>query len=177
MQKRAEEIPEVIDNLRRIFQAINEFSKNAERTTGVTGPQLWAMKLLASAAPMRVSDLARRMYLHPATVVGILDRLEAKGLVTRTRSREDRRAVDIELTVLGKDVVAGAPEVAQVMLVKGLEALSPEQFSRVAEGMEQMVRILGAEHITPQPLHASDESRTSFMTQQDIQPAESVKVA
>ena len=153
MRKNAEEIPSVIDNLRRVFQAINEYSKNAEKVTGLTGPQLWAIKLLASAASIRVSELARQMFLHPATVVGILDRLEAKNLVTRTRSKEDRRAVEVELTDSGKEVVAKAPAVAQVMLVKGLEDLSDEQFYCVEEGMRQMVRMLGAEQIIPRPLH------------------------
>ena len=154
MSKKPEDIPEVIDNLRRIFQAIVEYSRAAERTTELTGPQLWALKILAVDAPMRVSQLARQMYLRPATMVGILDRLEAKRLVTRSRSLADRRAVDLELTVLGKELVAKAPEVAQVMLIKGLDALPDPQFSQVQEGMQQMVRILGAERITPQPLHS-----------------------
>jgi len=153
MSDKEEAIPRIVDDLRRIFQAINEYSRSSERETGLTGPQLWALKILANAAPMRVSDLARRMYLRPATVVGILDRLEAKGLVTRNRSKEDRRAVDLELSDLGRGVVGKAPEVAQVMLVKGLEALSEQQFGQVLEGMQHMVRILGAEQITPQPLH------------------------
>lgn len=150
---RGEEIQEVIDNLRRIFQAVNEYSKSAEKTTGLTGPQLWVLKILVNSAPLRLSELARQMYLRPATVVGIIDRLEAKGLVTRTRSRNDRRAVDLELTETGKSVVATAPEVAQIMLLNGLEALPAEQFSHVVDGMKLMVRILGAEQITPQPLH------------------------
>src|SRR5664279_4265199 len=101
MKKKTEEIQAVVDNLRRVFQAINEYSKNAERTTELTGPQLWAMKILANYAPIRVSEIARRMFVHPATIVGILDRLETKRLVTRTRSKEDRRVVDIDLTPLG----------------------------------------------------------------------------
>lgn len=153
MRKGREAIPEVIDNLRRVFQAINGYSKNAERITGLTGPQLWAMKLLASSSSIKVSELARRMFLHPATVVGIIDRLEIKDLVTRTRSKEDRRVVHIELTSLGQELIANAPEVAQVMLMNGLDELSDEQFSQVEDGMQQLVRILGAEQITPQPLH------------------------
>jgi len=154
MGKNAEEIPEVIDNLRRVFQAINEYSRTAERTTGLTGTQLWSMKLLAKTAPIRVSDLARKMYLRPATVVGILDRLESKGIVTRNRSTEDRRAVDLRLTEKGEELAATAPEVVQAMLAKGLNELSDEQFLFVAEGMKQVVRILGAEDIIPQPLHS-----------------------
>jgi len=154
MSKNAAQIPQIIDDLRRIFQAINACSRSAEKETELTGPQLWALKILANAAPMRVSELARQMYLRPATVVGILDRLEAKKLVTRDRCKVDRRAVDLGLTAFGHEVVAKAPEVAQIMLVKGLEALPEEQFGQVLEGMRHMVRILGAEHITPQPLHS-----------------------
>ena len=153
MGTKTAEISEVIDNFRRMFQSVGKLAKAIERETELTGPQLWALKLLDKGAPMRVSELARQMYLRPATVVGILDRLEMKNLIVRNRSTEDRRAVDLDLTGLGKEVVARAPEVAQVMLVEGLEALTDEQFRTVVEGMQHMVRILGAEQIVPQPLH------------------------
>lgn len=145
--------PEIIDNLRRVFQAVTEYSKTAERSTGLTGPQLWAVKILYNTAPIRVSELAQRMYLRPATVVGILDRLEMKGVVSRVRSTEDRRAVDLTLTESGRLLATKSPEVAQVMLVKGLDDLTDEQFSAVEEGMKLMVSMLGAEHMTPEPLH------------------------
>lgn len=144
---------DIIDNLRRVFQAINEYSKAAERSTGLTGPQLWAVKILANTAPLRVSDLAGMMYLRPATVVGILDRLEGKELVTRTRSEHDRRTVNLHLTEKGRELAEKAPEVAQDMLLKGLDELTDKQFSSVEEGMKLMVRMLGAEQIIPQPLH------------------------
>lgn len=153
MSKDKEAISEIIDNLRRVFQAINDYSRTAEQTTGLTGPQLWALKILANGAPMRVSDLARHMYLSAATVVGILDRLEGKGLVARTRSKEDRRAVDLLLTETGQEMAAKAPEVAQGILMKSLDALPDEQFSCVEQGMKLMVRMLDAEQIIPQPLH------------------------
>jgi DNA-binding MarR family transcriptional regulator len=153
MKKHKGATPEIIDNLRRVFQAINDYSRTAEKTTGLTGPQLWALKILDNTSPIRVSELAQRMYLRPATVVGILDRLELKGLVSRTRSTDDRRAVDLYLTEMGKQLADKAPEVAQVMLMKGLDELTEEQFSTVEEGMKLMVRMLGAEHLSPQPLH------------------------
>jgi len=151
-----DEISEIIDNLRRSIKAINEYSRNAEKETGLTGPQLWAIKLIAGSAPIRVSDLARQMYLHPATVVGILDRLESKGLVQRMRSTEDRRVVEICLTEQGRVVVGLAPEVAQGLLVKGLESLSREKLSHVSESMREIVRILGAEDFPPQLLFSQE---------------------
>ena len=79
-------VSEIIDNLRRVFQVVNEQSKKSERQTGLTSPQLWAIKTIAQEAPIMVSEIARRMYLHSATVVGILDRLEKQGLAARIRS-------------------------------------------------------------------------------------------
>jgi MarR family transcriptional regulator, organic hydroperoxide resistance regulator len=153
LKKINKETQQVIDNFRRVFQATIEYSKAAERSTGLTAPQLWALKVLADDSPIRVSDLARLMYLTPATVVGIIDRLEEKGLVTRNRSKEDRRVVHLELTTTGMTIVSNAPEVTQTILLKGLEELSDKDFSTVVEGMQLMVRILGAEGITPKPLH------------------------
>ena len=55
----SELIADTIDNLRRVFQVIQEYSKKVEHATGLTSPQLWAIKVLAEAAPMIVSELAR----------------------------------------------------------------------------------------------------------------------
>ncbi|MDD2900183.1 MAG: MarR family transcriptional regulator [Desulfuromonadaceae bacterium] len=153
MSRQVTSTQRIIDNLRRVIQIVADYSKAVERSTGLTGPQLWALKILSSTSPLHVSDLARRMYLSPATVVGILDRLEIKGLVTRTRSIIDRRVVDLHLTEMGEVFAVKAPDVAQSMLMKGLDEMSDEQFAFVDEGMKQMVRILKAEHIVPQPLH------------------------
>lgn len=149
-------VADIVDNLRRVFQVVNEQSKRAERETGLTGPQLWAIKVIAEAGSIKVSEIARRMYLHPATVVGILDRLEARGYVSRTRSKEDRRVVDIELTGQGRDLVHQAPEVAQGLLVRGLETLDGEQLILMSEALAQLVEILGAQEIPPQLLFSPE---------------------
>jgi len=142
-------VADIIDNIRRVFQVVNEQSKQAEKETGITGPQLWAIKTIAQYGPMKGAELARRMYLHPTTIVGILDRLEARGLVTKTRSKVDRRIVEIELTEQGMALVADAPEVVQGMLVKGLETLPEDKLLRIADGLEELVGILGAKEVPP----------------------------
>jgi len=117
--------------------------------TGITGPQLWAIKMIAESSPVQVSELARRMYLHPATVVGILNRLEEQGLVLRMRTREDRRVVDVDLTPEGKALVARAPEVAQGLLASGLEVLPAQRLLDIASSLDQLVQILGAQEVPP----------------------------
>lgn len=142
-------IAEIIDDIRRIFQVVNEQSKKAKRETGLTGPQLWAIKMIGDLSPVRVSDLAARMYLHPATVVGILNRLELQGLIKRIRTNEDRRVVHIELTDAGNAILAKAPQVAQGLLVTGLEVLPLGKLQDISAGLEELVHILGAQELPP----------------------------
>ena len=150
MAKKSAVVSEIIDDIRRVFQAVNEQSKKAKRETGLTGPQLWAIKTIAELSPVRVSDLARRMYLHPATVVGILNRLEIQGMIKRVRTNGDRRVVNVELTDAGNALVAKAPQVAQGLLVTGLEELPLEKLQGISAGLEVLVHILGAQELPPQ---------------------------
>ena len=60
----------IIDNIRRVFYVLAEQSRKAEHETGLTGSQLWVVKLLDGGSPKKVTELARRMYLHPATKIG-----------------------------------------------------------------------------------------------------------
>ena len=142
-------ISEIMDNIRRVFQVVNDNSKKAERETGITGPQLWAIKVIGDLSPVRVSDLAARMYLNPSTVVGILDRLESRGLVQRNRSDDDRRVVKVHLTAVGKGLVR-APEVASGLLVNGLETLTSKELNNIEAGLDKLVSILGAQKLPPQ---------------------------
>jgi DNA-binding MarR family transcriptional regulator len=151
-------IAETINDLRRVFQVIQEYSKKVEHTTGLTGSQLWAIKVLAEGAPMTVSELARRMYLHPATVVGVLDRLESHELIKRTRSEEDRRMVWVELTSKGNNLVASAPEVAQGLLAKGLEKTTLTELKEINKGLKRLVSILGAEGTLPRLILSQEVS-------------------
>jgi len=153
---RDREITDVLDNLRRVFKVVHRYSKRADKVGGLTGPQVWAMKVVAESAPIRVTDLARRMYLHPSTVVGILDRLEQQGQVTRTRSEKDHRVVKVSLTAKGRETVSKVPQIAQGLLLSGLKELSDEDLQTVSEGLRRLVGILGVEGMPP-PLLLSPE--------------------
>jgi len=150
MSSKAVIIAEIMDDVRRVFHVVNEQSKKAKRETGLTGPQLWAIKMIGELSPVRVSDLAAKMYLHAATVVGILNRLELRGLIKRLRTTEDRRVVKIELTDAGKEIVANAPQVAQGLLVSGFEILPLKKLQDISACLEELVKILGAQELPPQ---------------------------
>lgn len=156
MDRNALVVAEIIDDIRRVFQVVNEQSKKAKFKTGLTGPQLWAIKMIGELTPVRVSDLADKMYLHPATVVGILNRLELQGLIKRMRTSGDRRVVKIGLTDAGKEILAKAPRVAQGLLVAGLEVLPLKKLRNIAASLEELVRILGAQELPPRLILSSE---------------------
>jgi DNA-binding MarR family transcriptional regulator len=142
-------ISNIIDDLRRVFQILNEQSKKVERETGLTGPQLWTIKTINENSPIKISGLANKLYLHPTTVIGIIDRLEKQELVKRQRSKDDRRVVWVELTAKGNDLLKSAPEVAQGLLVSGLEQITVNNLMEIDKSMKHLVKIFGAQKTPP----------------------------
>ncbi len=149
MKSKAAMVAGILDDIRRIFQILTEHSRRIEHETALTPAQFMVIKLLADTSPMKVSDLAKRLYLHPATMVGLLDRLEAKGLVQRSRSAKDRRVVDLCLTEMGQEVVRNSSEAAQVHPLKGLESLSVQHLEKISGGLEYLVEFLGVQAVPP----------------------------
>jgi DNA-binding MarR family transcriptional regulator len=60
------------------------------------GTDLECLDLIDRYGPLSPSALARRAGLHPATMTGILDRLERDGWITRGRDPSDRRGVVVQ---------------------------------------------------------------------------------
>lgn len=156
MKSKSVMVAGIIDDIRRIFQVVTEQSRKVEYETGLTGSQLWVVKTLDGTSPLKVTDLARRMYLHPATMVGLLDRLESKGMVQRTRSDKDRRVVHIAITDKGRELVRNSPEISQGLLVNGLEPLSEKKIKVISAGLEQIVKILGVHEVPPKLIHSPE---------------------
>jgi MarR family transcriptional regulator, organic hydroperoxide resistance regulator len=156
MSKKSPTISNMIDNLRRVFQILNEQSKKVEKETGLTGPQLWAIKTINENSPINISDLANKLYLHPATVIGIIDRLEKQNFAKRQRSKDDRRVVWIELSEKGNRLLESAPEVAQGLLVSGLEKISATNLTEIDKSMAILVKIFGAQKTPPKLILSSE---------------------
>ncbi len=72
----------------------------------LTASEINALGNLADGAARTVSELGAAVGSRPATLTGILDRLEGRGLIARGTQPGDRRAVRITLTADGKRVAA-----------------------------------------------------------------------
>ncbi|GAA1954849.1 MarR family transcriptional regulator [Catenulispora subtropica] len=73
---------------------------------GITGRQLAVLVVLDAAEPLSQLDAARELGVDRTTMVALVDELEAKDLVERRRSPDDRRKNIVGLTAHGKKALA-----------------------------------------------------------------------
>jgi MarR family transcriptional regulator, organic hydroperoxide resistance regulator len=85
---------------------------------GLTHPQYLVMLALWEDEPLRVSELADRLSLEPATLSPLLKRLESAGLVTRRRDPHDERAVAVGLTPAGRRLRAQAEKIPPAVMAR-----------------------------------------------------------
>jgi MarR family transcriptional regulator, organic hydroperoxide resistance regulator len=78
---------------------------------GLTHPQYLVMLALWERSPRTLSDIARALALEPATLSPLLKRLESAGYLTRGRSEDDERSLDVRLTDAGRALRAQAERV------------------------------------------------------------------
>jgi DNA-binding MarR family transcriptional regulator len=141
------QISETMQSLRRIFKAIEDYSQEVSSSFGITGPQLWALKIVSQHAGLPLGDLSRKMYLHPSTVTGVVDRLEDKGYVVRDRDSVDRRVVRVKLTPAGQDLAAKAPNPIQGKMIYGLMKLSENELNIIYESVKRLAEMAEAENV------------------------------
>lgn len=75
---------------------------------GLTYPQYLAMLVLWEGDCITVSEISARLLTDPGSVTPLLKRLEAEGLITRTRRSVDERVVELRLTDRGRALQAKA---------------------------------------------------------------------
>jgi len=104
---------EILVTLRKIVRAMSIYSKSLDKHYGLTSPQLLILHELFQSDQIAIGEIARKISLSQATVTDIIDRLEIKGLVTRTKNSLDRRQVLIKITSNGKNIINKKPSLLQ----------------------------------------------------------------
>ncbi|MAF61228.1 MULTISPECIES: MarR family transcriptional regulator [Pseudomonadota] len=107
---------------------------------GLTYPQYLVMLVLWEDEPQTVGSLGARLYLDSGTLTPLLKRMEAAGLVSRTRDAEDERRVLIGLTERGRALRADALHVPETIA----GGRSPEGLDELREGVRRLVAMLAA---------------------------------
>ena len=142
-----QKIEAVFQDIRRIVRALELFSKEVDVKFNLTAPQLWALWELGKDGTLSLKDLSARIQLHPSTVVGVVDRLEAKGLVARKTDSADRRRVKLSLTAAGRALRKKAPHPAQGRLLMALQSMGDKQIAEIQKSVATLVKAMEAEDV------------------------------
>lgn len=140
-------ISEIVQSLRRIFKSIQDYSHEVSDKFGITGPQLWTLKTVSANGSLSLGELSKRMYLHPSTITGVVDRLEKKGYVSRDRGQEDRRVIKVQLTPKGKKLVKRTPNPVQGKMIYGLKKLKREELNSLYDSVRKLVEIMEVQNL------------------------------
>lgn len=143
---------EILVALRRIIRAIDLHSKQLAQTYGLTGPQLVVLKELAGQNHSPTGALADRVSLSHATVTGIVDRLQRRGLVERSRSATDRRQMVVSVTEEGRAIAAKMPSLLQERFVQRFSALPDWQQTQLLSSLQRMADMMQAEAADASPI-------------------------
>lgn len=143
---------ELLVALRRIIRAIDLRSKQLSREVGLTGPQLLVLQNIGAQPNIMVRQIAENINLSPATVTSILDRLEARGLVNRVRSTEDKRKVAISLTDSGQASLEAAPLPFQEHFTNRFRQLEEWEQSQMVATMQRIASMMDATDIDASPM-------------------------
>jgi DNA-binding MarR family transcriptional regulator len=84
-------------SLRELSNQLSLLNHHVGSRVDLKDVDLDCLELVNRHGPMSPSDLARSAGLHPATMTGILDRLERAGWVVRERDPSDRRSVLVQV--------------------------------------------------------------------------------
>ncbi len=84
------------ESLRDLGAQLSLLNHSVGARLDLKATDLECLDLITRYGPLSPSTLARRAGLHPATMTGILDRLERGGWIDRSRDPSDRRGVVVE---------------------------------------------------------------------------------
>ena len=101
--------------LHRTLDAVMPDYRELFARYNLTEQQWRVLRVLWSSKKVTSVELSNRTLIPAPSLVGVLDRLEKKGLVTRVRSEEDRRAVFVVATAQGQALEEEvSPQVAEI---------------------------------------------------------------
>ena len=136
-------------DLRRIMRAMDVHSRALAGSHGLTGPQMLCLREIATRGSLTTGSLALAVALSPATLTGILDRLEVRGLVSRERRPEDKRRVLVSLTPIGRQMAQELPSPLQDRFSERMTELSADEQASIRTALASVAKMMDSAEMEP----------------------------
>lgn len=142
----------VLTELRRIIRATQLNSKALARASGMTPSQRLALQFIHAHGEVIATQIADSMHLSQSTVTTLLDRLEERHWVVRTRQQDDRRRVRVSLTDLGKQQLASTPASLHQRFLDEFRLLPAWEQSSILAALQRVAALLQATGVDAAPI-------------------------
>ena len=150
-------IKDIVWAIRRLVRAVYLDTSQMSRQHGLTGSQSMVLRSLVHNGPLSSAALSRRLFVTPSNITGVIDRLEKKGLVERTRKVGDRRVSLITLTEAGTELSKSLPDPIEKRFISQLADLEPEHVQILGVAMNQILNLMDTKGIEEAPLDIGPE--------------------
>ncbi len=130
------------NELRPVLLQLNRHLRKELAPLGITAGQAALLHAIRTNPRIGVRELALREGVSAPAMSAHLDRLEAAGLVRRTRSTEDRRRVVLEVTEKGLRTLRSARARRTAWLAARLKCLTPAELDAVEDAIAPLQRLL-----------------------------------
>jgi MarR family transcriptional regulator, organic hydroperoxide resistance regulator len=111
----------------------------------LTLPQLWTLHYLHEHGQDQMNALAKWMRIRLSSTTGLVDRMVKNGLVRRYRTEEDRRAVYVEISPKGREILKDIMDQRRKGFMELFSRLTAEERITYLTMLEKMVKELSAE--------------------------------
>jgi len=111
----------------------------------MTPSQRSVLASLDRSGPLRIGELARVENISPASISGIVGRLEDRGLVTRRNDPADARSTIVEATSEATASLERARQERTAFLLKAIERLDDPRRAALADALPVLDRLVGGE--------------------------------
>jgi MarR family transcriptional regulator, 2-MHQ and catechol-resistance regulon repressor len=123
----------------KAMRALTRYATAGIEETGLGLSDFGVLELLLNKGPLPVNTIGPIVDLTPGSISTAVDRLFAKGLVTRVGSTEDRRVRIVALTPRGKDLIVSAFRKHSGQMKRVFSKLRPEEL----RGLEVALKNVG----------------------------------
>jgi MarR family transcriptional regulator, 2-MHQ and catechol-resistance regulon repressor len=123
----------------KAMRALTRYAAAGIEETGLGLSDFGVLEVLLHKGPLPVNTIGPIVDLTPGSISIAVDRLFAKGLVSRAESAEDRRVRIVALTPSGKDLIASAFRMHSGQMKRVFSELSSEEL----RGLETAVKKVG----------------------------------
>src|ERR1700733_2413685 len=123
----------------KAIRALTRYAAAGIEDTGLGLSDFGVLEILLHKGPLPVNTIGPIVDLTPGSISTAVDRLVARGLVSRVESTEDRRVRIVALTPRGKDLVASAFRKHSGQMKRVFSQLSPEEL----RGLEVALKKVG----------------------------------